>query len=35
MKYPNTPNGRTYQGSFIFGIDLINETENENNEDEF
>jgi hypothetical protein len=25
MKYPNIDNGKTYQGSFIFGVDLINE----------
>ena len=35
LKYPNTPSGRTYHGSFIYGIDLVNETENEQNEDEF
>jgi hypothetical protein len=37
MKYPNTPNARTYQGAFIFGIDLVNEMgDNENNmEDDF
>jgi hypothetical protein len=37
MKYPNIPNARTYQGSFIFGIDLINEMgDTENNlEDDF
>ena len=27
LKYPNTPSGRMYTGTFIFGIDLINETE--------
>jgi hypothetical protein len=25
MKYPNIPNAKTYQGSFIFGVDLIND----------
>jgi hypothetical protein len=37
MKYPNDHNGRIYQGSFIFGIDLVNESgESTNNiEDEF
>lgn len=36
MKYPNDYNGRMYQGSFIFGIDLINEMgENENIEEDF
>jgi len=34
LKYPNTPNGRVYQGSFIYGIDLINETDDQV-EDEF
>ena len=33
LKYPNTPSGKTYQGSFIFGIDLVNEMGE--NEDEF
>jgi hypothetical protein len=33
LKYPNNPSGKFYQGSFIFGIDLVNETEEE--EDEF
>jgi hypothetical protein len=27
MKYPNTPGARTYQGNFIFGLDLVNEIE--------
>jgi len=37
LKYPNTPNARTYQGSFIFGIDLINEMGDaeQNMEDDF
>jgi hypothetical protein len=34
MKYPNTLNGKTYQGSFIFGVDLINEM-GEENDDQF
>jgi len=25
MKYPNTPNSPSYQGTFIFGVDLVNE----------
>jgi len=33
MKYPNTPNAKTYQGSFIFGVDLVNEMGE--NEEEF
>ena len=33
LKYPNTPSGRMYQGSFIYGIDLLNDTENENDEE--
>ena len=33
LKYPNTPSGRIYQGSFIYGIDLVND--NEQNEEEF
>jgi hypothetical protein len=37
MKYPNDHNGRIYQGSFIFGIDLVNESgeSTKNIEDEF
>ena len=27
MKYPNSPSGRNYQGSFIFGIDLQNDSD--------
>jgi hypothetical protein len=34
LKYPNTQSGRVYQGSFIFGIDIVNDSE-EQNEDEF
>jgi len=34
MKYPNTQTARTYQGSFIFGVDLINDS-GENPDDEF
>jgi hypothetical protein len=33
LKYPNTPSGRMYQGSFIFGIDLINESGEEDTDD--
>ena len=35
MKYPNNPTGKIYQGSFIFGLDLVNESGTENTEDEF
>jgi hypothetical protein len=34
LKYPNTASGRMYQGTFIFGIDIINEM-GESMEDEF
>ena len=34
LKYPNTPNARIYQGSFIFGIDIVNEM-GEGGEEEF
>ena len=34
LKYPNTPSGKMYQGSFIYGIDIVNETEDQN-DDEF
>lgn len=34
MKYPNLPNAKTYQGSFIFGVDLVNEL-GDSPEDEF
>jgi len=27
MKYPNSPTGRNYQGTFIFGVDLINDSD--------
>ena len=30
LKYPTTLNGRLYQGSFIFGIDLVNEMGDDN-----
>ena len=26
LKYPNTPNSPSYQGNFIFGVDLVSET---------
>ena len=25
LKYPNEPNSPSYQGTFIFGVDLVNE----------
>ena len=34
LKYPNNPSGRMYQGSFIYGIDLVNEM-GEEETDEF
>jgi hypothetical protein len=34
LKYPNTAAGRVYQGSFIFGIDIVNESD-EQDQDEF
>ena len=34
MKYPNSPNSPSYQGTFIFGVDIINEM-GENLEDDF
>jgi hypothetical protein len=34
LKYPNNPNSPSYQGTFIFGVDLINEM-GENQEEEF
>jgi len=34
LKYPNDPSGKFYQGSFIFGIDIVNESQ-EQDEDEF
>ena len=35
LKYPNSSSGRIYQGSFIFGIDIVSETGESNVEDEF
>jgi hypothetical protein len=35
MRYPNTPNSPTYQGAFIFGVDLINEMGENGTEDDF
>jgi len=34
LKYPNNSSGKFYQGSFIFGIDIVNESD-EPEEDEF
>jgi hypothetical protein len=34
LKYPNNPNSPSYQGTFIFGVDIINEM-GENQEEEF
>lgn len=34
LKYPNTAAGRVYQGAFIFGIDIVNESD-EQDQDEF
>jgi hypothetical protein len=33
LKYPNNPNSPFYQGTFIFGVDLVNEMGE--NEEEF
>jgi hypothetical protein len=33
LKYPNTANGRMYQGTFIVGIDII--TDFDEKEDDF
>jgi len=33
MKYPNTPGSPSYQGTFIMGVDLVNEMGEENTED--
>jgi hypothetical protein len=35
MKYPNNTTGKIYQGSFIFGLDIVNESGTENTEDDF
>jgi len=35
MKYPNIPNAKTYQGSFIFGVDLVNDMGEAQEEDQF
>jgi hypothetical protein len=32
LKYPNTPNAPSYQGTFIFGVDLVNEMGEEQDE---
>ena len=35
MKYPNNANGKTWSGTFIFGVDIINEMEETKLEDDF
>lgn len=35
LKYPNSPGGKTYQGTFIFGLDIINDSGEDNLEDDF
>jgi hypothetical protein len=35
MKYPNNHHGRIYQGTFIFGVDIVNDLENEMSMEEF
>jgi hypothetical protein len=35
MKYPNTPSSPSYQGTFIFGVDLVNEMGENATEDNF
>jgi hypothetical protein len=35
LKYPNTPNSPSYQGTFIFGVDLVNEMGENGTEDDF
>jgi len=35
MKYPNNHHGRMYQGTFIFGVDIVNDLENEMSMEEF
>ena len=35
MKYPNNANGKTWSGTFIFGVDIINEMEETKLEDHF
>ena len=35
LKYPNTPNSPSYQGTFIFGVDLVNEMGENETEDNF
>ena len=35
MKYPNNGTGRIYQGSFIFGIDIVNEMGDDTSVDDF
>jgi cytochrome c peroxidase len=35
MRYPNTPNSPNYQGTFIFGLDIVDESGQEDLEDNF
>jgi len=35
LKYPNTPNSPSYQGTFIFGVDLVNDLGENDTEDNF
>jgi hypothetical protein len=35
MRYPNTPNSPSYQGTFIMGVDLVNEMGENSTEDNF
>jgi hypothetical protein len=35
IKYPNSDTGKIYQGSFVFGVDIINEFGDEESEDNF
>ncbi len=35
LRYPNTPNSPSYQGTFIMGVDLVNEMGEENTDDIF
>jgi len=33
LKYPNSPGGKTYQGTFIFGLDIVNDSGEDNLDD--
>jgi hypothetical protein len=35
LKYPNSPGSPMYQGTFIFGVDLVNEMGENGTEDDF